>query len=118
MRTVVVMTLVGVLWGSAAWAQTNLQLSFTTRQMTALTQMRDIENTDRAMRGVPETRFCDDDPLVCAQPSTLKFLQARVENLLASHEVNQTRRTSERIKRFCEANPTNGNCVSIADVAP
>lgn len=101
-----------------AGAQTSISIPLTAPLATTLDQLRDAENQDRVDRGVPETRFCDDDPLVCSQPSSVKFLRARVVELLLSFRVQQARLAGRRIARFCEANPTDQRCIDLGNVTP
>lgn len=95
----------------------NYTLSFTARQETSLDFMRDVENEDRLERGVPEQRFCNDDPLVCAQPSTLKYLQARVESLINSFNSQIVEERAKRIRNYCRLNPDDVDCVAVEDKA-
>lgn len=76
----------------------------------ALTLIVTRENQERVDRGDPLTRFCVDDPAVCATPDIQAFLNWRVQGLAQNERARRNEEKARRIQRFCVLNPNHIAC--------
>jgi hypothetical protein len=80
--------------------------------------MTQQENQERADRGEPLTRFCTDDPAVCATPNVNEFVKWLIGTRVQSREAARQERISQRIRVFCFANPTDTACADLEGRVP
>lgn len=75
-----------------------------------LTLLVNRENQERVDRGEPLTRFCVDDPSVCATPNIQAFIAFRLQGLALNERARRNEEKAARIQRFCANNPNHTAC--------
>jgi hypothetical protein len=92
-------------------------ITTTTLVDTALTLIVQRENQERVDRGEPLTRFCTDNPAICATIDIQGFLNWRVQGLAQNERARRNEEKARRIQAFCAANPNHAACDSVDTAA-